>query len=396
MATSRSATLLALTAAALGALGTSPNARAQAADAPRVDYRYTQYREADVPADRMANGRATPRYEIDSHQFRAAGGVGEAYGLSADLTFETMSGASPWFVVPGPGGRPQQVMSGASIEEKRTDLLLGLTRSRGGQLGGIAVGHSEEEDYRATNASLRYERELADTVTTLSLGAGHSYDELRPTQGSVTPNVDAADRTATSGFLGLSRVLGEVTAVQSTVNVTLHDGYLSDPYKQAWVNSLGNTVDDRRPTSRTQVSWLTRLRHFFRGPDAALHADYRYYHDDWEVDAHTVELAWHQRIGQNLRLVPGARWYSQSQAYFYQPYYNNARADGLASSDYRLSPYAAVSFSLDANVTIADWGANLRYEAYRSEPGAALGDVTLENPGLVEFDVVSVAIKKAF
>lgn len=395
MSASRSTALLALTAAALGALGASPQARAQAADAPRVDYRYTQYREADVRPDRLS-GTDGQRFEIDSHQFRFGRGFGDGYGVSADLTFETLSGASPWFVQPGPGGRPQQVMSGASIEEKRADLLAEVTRGKGGRLGGVSVGHSEEDDYSATNAGLRYEHELADKLTTLSLGAGHSYDKLTPTQGRTATGTLAADRTATSGFVGVSRVLGEVTAVQSTVSVTQHDGYLSDPYKRAYIASGPTTVADRRPGSRMQLAWLTRLRHFFTGPGAALHADYRYYHDDWEVDAHSVELAWHQRVGRNLRLVPGARWYSQGQAYFYQPYYASARADGLASSDYRLSPYAAVSASLDANVTLAGWGLNARYEAYRSEAGAALGDVAVENPGLVDFDVVSLGIQKAF
>lgn len=390
-----SATLLALTAAALGALGAAPKARAQAADAPRVDYRYSHYREGDIPAERLSGGNGE-RFRIDSHQLRAQGPLADDLGFTAELTFEAMSGASPWFVQPGPGGRPQQVMSGASIEEKRTDLLLGLTRSKGGRSGGITAGYSQEEDYRAANAALRYDHELGDKVTTLSIGAGHSSDELRPTQGSTPTGTLAADRTATSAFAGVSRVLDEVTAVQSTVTYTFHDGYLSDPYKAAYIASIPGTVPDARPGTRSQVAWLTRLRRFFRGPGAALHADYRYYSDDWEVDAHAVDLAWHQRVGTGLRLVPGLRWYSQSQAFFYQPYYNAPRPDGLASSDYRISPYAAVSASLDAGVNFAGWSVDARYERYRSDAGLALGDVAVENPGLVDFDVVSLGVKKGF
>jgi len=184
--------------------------------------------------------------------------------------------------------------------------------------------------------------------------------------------------------------------VQTTLGYTHHSGYLADPYKQAWVVSLANVVPDQRPESRQQLTWSAQLRRFFRGADAALHLDYRYYHDNWEVDAHTVDLAWHQNVGHGVRLVPGLRWYSQSQAFFYEPYYATPRSDGLASSDYRLSPYGALSASLTASWDYRDWNASLSYQRYDSGTAYALGQVAVENPGLVDFQVVSLGLKKVF
>jgi hypothetical protein len=387
--------LLALTASALAALGPARAQEPAAAGGPQVDYRYSNYREGDLPADRIS-GSDGRRYEIDTHQFRLTQPLGDETELSADLTYETMSGASPWYVIPGSGGRPVQVMSGASIRDKRADLLLGATRRRGRASSSLSAGYSTEDDYRAVNVAVQGEFTLEDTVTTLSGGLGYSDDTLEPTQGATAVSVTRADRSATTVFAGYARVLDAATVVQSSLSYTLHDGFLSDPYKQAYVVSAGATVPDARPDRRGQIAWLTRLRRFFKGAGAALHADYRYYHDDWDIDAHTVDVAWHQRIGRSAAIVPGVRYYSQSQSYFYDPYYSQPRADGLASSDYRLSPYGALSANLTLAVDVAGWGASLRYERYDSDAGYALGKVNVENPGLVDFDIVSLGLKKAF
>lgn len=392
----KSPALLALTASALAALA-APRAPAQdtGADAPQVDYRFSAYREGALSADQVTAGDGE-RYEIQTHQFRVTQPLGDGGALTGDLAFEAMSGASPRFVQPGPDGKPVQVMSGASIEDQRTDVLLGVSRKRGGTATKLGAGYSLENDYEALNGSLAVERELADRVTTLSAGLGYSSDTLEPTQGKTPTHTLHDTRSAATAFVGYARVLDAVTAVQTSLSYTLHDGYLSDPYKDAYVVGLANTVPDRRPDQRNQFAWLTRLRHFFKGPGAALHLDYRYYHDDWKVDAHTVDLAWHQRLGDTLRLVPGLRYYSQSQAFFYEPYYNNPRGDGLASSDYRLAPYGAVSGSVMATADLGGWDLNLRYERYDSDADYALGNVAVENPGLVDFELVSFGVKKAF
>jgi hypothetical protein len=393
----RSPALLALTASALAALAPRAHGQQAPVTAPQVDYRYSNYREADMPGDRTLNGETSERYRIDTHQFRLTAPLGDDASLTGDLAFEAMSGASPRYVQPDGSGRPVQVMSGASIEDKRTDVLASFARRKGATGGSLGLGYSTENDYEAINGSVGIDHELADRATTLSAGLGYSSDTLEPTQSTkVMPHTTHETRTAATAFAGIARVLDPATVVQTTLSYTLHDGYLSDPYKDAYVVSAGGTVADRRPDQRGQLAWLTRLRHFFKDLRGAAHADYRYYHDDWQVDAHTVDLAWHQRIGATVRLVPGVRYYSQSKAFFYEPYYLNPRADGFASSDYRLAPYGALSASLMASVEVSNWTGSLRYEHYDSSGDYALGDVRVENPGLVDFEILSLGMKIAF
>jgi hypothetical protein len=172
-----------------------------------------------------------------------------------------------------------------------------------------------------------------------------------------------------------------------------NDGYLSDPYKKVWRADLSNTVADARPNERQQLVLNVRMRHYLPAVRAALHVDYRFFDDDWDISSHTVDLAWYQNLGDNWQLTPSLRYYSQSQAYFYGPFFYNARSDGYASSDYRLSPYGALSFRLRLERNWGEFSTNVEWESYRAAASLALDDVGVENPGLVEFDILSLGLK---
>ena len=134
--------------------------------------------------------------------------------------------------------------------------------------------------------------------------------------------------------------------------------------------------------------------------NASLHADYRFFIDDWEITSHTVELAWYQNLFRFLRVIPGIRYYTQSQADFYAPWFDVAPADGFASSDYRLSPYGALSYRIRAETLFTtwrlDWRAALSYERYMSSGDLAVSEVAVENPGLVSFNVLSLNFTTRF
>lgn len=374
-----SRTLLALTQAALALPGV-------AAAEVQTDYLFSYYDEQDIPRAQLAQGATAERYEIKSHLFRAVTSLDEQT-LGLNLTYESMSGASPWYVQPQPGtGRPLQAMSGASIREERIDVQGTWSRPVAPNLQtALSAGYSDEDDYRAINGGIELELEDAERGLTLTGGVGYSADELEPTQGVFPTGTRKDDKDTLTVYGGGALVLDAATVAQLSVNYQRGDGYLSDPYKQAWIEGESNTVQDSRPDGRQSWAVTGKLRHHLAGPNAALHLDYRYYHDDWEIDAHTLEFAWHQALPGSWRLSPSVRWYSQSQAFFYAPYYQTRRSDGFASSDYRLSPYGAVSGRLDLNKAFGGLTLGLGAEYYQADADYALEDVDVENPGLVEY-----------
>jgi hypothetical protein len=353
----------------------------------QTDYLFSWYQEADLPRERVGVG-ATERYDIKSHLFRLVAPRGETrYGVN--LTYETMSGASPWYVQPGADG-PIQQMSGASIREERIAADVSATLPLGAARLTVLGGVSDEDDYESASGGLAVERPSADDAVTWSAGVRYSADRLKPTQGAVPTGTRADEKTSTNGYAGVALVLDRRTLVQFGGSLSYAEGYLSDPYKQVYVqNLLGpgipGTQFDRRPDQRTGWSATAKLRRHVGAANAALHLDYRFYRDDWEVESHTTSLAWHQRFLVDWVLAPSVRYYSQGAAAFYSPWFASVPADGHMSSDYRLSPFGALGLRLDLDGSFGALGLGFGVEHYDADVRYANGPKDVANPGLVEY-----------
>ena len=387
--------LQALTAAAMS-LPAYQVAAATRDDTTRVSVRTALYDEASLDDDRVASA-TTERYDIEIGQFRASTPLGERFSVALDVAYETMSGASPWFVQPDADGRPVQVMSGATIDDARTDVLLSVSRySDSGRRVSVSVGQSTEDDYESQNLGVEVEWEDADKMTAYTVGGGYSTDTITPTdaQTRFPSRPDEEDKQSLTLLGGVSRILDAKTVIQTALSVSYLDGYLSDPYKLVFVDD--DIRQDTRPDGRWTGAWTTRLRRRFVGVGATAHLDYRLYGDDWEVVSHTLSLSWYQDIGDRITVTPSLRYYSQSQAFFYRPFFRSTRGDNLYSSDYRLSPYGAVTLGLAGEYRFEKLSLTGSIEQYESSGDYALGSVVTENPGLVDFTLVAVGLKYAF
>jgi hypothetical protein len=395
-------TLAMLTTSALALIpGLAERAAAQSQENGwSLQYGYSMYSEGSIAANKLSAG-SRGRYDIDTHQFKLDVPIGSYISLGFDVAYEKMTGASPWLIEPNLAGDPVVVMTGASISDARTDFLGSVTfigeKSRTSLSGGASI----EDDYTSINMGFGREKDFNEKATTFSWGVGFSTDESDPTDTSFTP--DPVKHTKKSGTfsMGLSQVIDRASVAQSSITLGYHDGYLSDPYKL--VSSGGVNLADRRPGTRTQIAWLTRYRRHFERMNGSLHADYQLNWDTWGVLANMVELGWHQELFRLFNLAPSLRYYSQSKADFYAPYF----APGLtattdASSDYRLSPYGAISFKLRAEANIGELiklpnaRIGVQYERYMSGAEFAMGRVGTENPALVDFDVMMLTLKTGF
>ncbi len=395
--------LHALSAGAAALPGLAGNGFAEApAERVRAEYGWSNYSEDSVDSDSLISGSEGDRYEIDMHQFSASVPLGDRFDAALDVSYETMTGASPWFILPAADGTPVQVMSGATIEEERTDLLLSgsyyLDRGKLSAGSGISV----EKDYTALNGNVAGEWHLNDKLTTLSGGLGFSFDDIEPTDSNLfLLRPEHGEKNSQSLFFGVAQVIDRFSVIQTSLAFQRSKGYLDDPYKQVFV--AGSVLADSRPDARLQGAWLTRYRRHFAPVEGTLHADYRFAVDDWSMTAHSFELAWYQSFFDFVRVVPSFRYYTQSQTNFYAPYYLVPRSDGHHSNDYRLSPYGAISWKVKAETDFhtpwirpIDWKANLTWERYRSDTDLAPVDVSIENPGLVSFNLLTFGLKALF
>jgi hypothetical protein len=398
----RPSILAALTASALALPGLAPPARADTpVDRWSIATATSFYIEDDLDSGQAAPGTETSRYEVRTQQLELRAPFTDRTDLALEFVHESMSGATPWFVEPDGNGEPVQVMSGATVKDERQDLLgTGSYYLDNGRLS-LRGGLSTENDYFSGNGGVEAAIDFNEKTTTLSSGFGFSFDTIEPTDANLFPTrVDEEEKQSYSMFASVSQVLNRAAALQSGLTLQHSTGFLSDPYKLISVG--GVNLADSRPDTRNQLTWLTRYRQHFERLAGTLHADYRFYLDDWEIYSHTIELAWYQELFDRFRLIPSLRYYDQSQASFYAPYFLALPSDGLASSDYRLSPYGALSWKLKAEAALNDWPAHmdwivgLAWERYLSGGNLALGDVRYENPGLVSFNVFTLSLSARF
>lgn len=376
---SPSRSLIALSSTALALPGIAD------ADAPppqtTASYKFSNYLEDPLRREQVPFG-SLERYDIDVHQFQLVAPLGRNHSLHIDANHESMSGASPWFTTPGLNGEPVINMSGASgIYDERSELAIGARYYLdSGSVGG-AIGYSEENDYRARYISFSGEHTLSSGMTTVAVGLSHSADDIFPTDAELFNRVRNEDKRSTSAVLSISQVINRVSSLQAAFSITEQAGFLSDPYK----------LRDVRPDAKTQFAISTAYRRFVIPTDAAVHANYRYYHDDFGISSHTLDLAWHQNLGDRWRLVPNVRYYAQVAADFFTNIDDFTRPlNEFQSSDYRLSAYGAISGGLSVVTRIRDWTATLTAERYLAQHKYSAYAVTLPGAALVQYTRVSL------
>lgn len=364
-----------------------------------VSARLHNYGESDLPqqssgAEALA---AKERYDIDVMQLNLALPVTASADVSISLQQDKMSGASPWYTSVDTKQQIMQVMSGASIEETRTDIEVNPRYFQGGVSYGVRLGVSDEDDYRSEMLGFNYERENAQKTGTWQFAVDYSDDKIEPVDYQIySIRPIKATRESTSFHLSYSKILNRFSMAQIGISFTEKSGYLADPYKAVFNHTTQTLESEQRPDSRSQWAVSAKWRRYQKQWDSALHADYRYYRDDWEVQSHAVDLALHKNLSTHWQIVPSLRYYSQQRAEFYQAYYVSPRADGLQSTDYRLASYGAVTVGLATVGRFGQWQLRLGAQRYRTDSGWGLKSDPVDNPGLVDFTLVSLGFDYRF
>jgi hypothetical protein len=267
----------------------------------------------------------------------------------------------------------------------------------------IGGGISDEPDYKSYFFNTDGSLDLDQKLTTLSWGASYTTSNIAASQdtnqgadlGDYAGQIRLKDNIETlygtrhdfAADLGLTQIISRDSLVSGTFSYTRSSGYLSDPYKltllafdnphqPAGVGTvLTQEVLDHRPDLRNQFSFDARYIQYIAGTDAALHVDYRFFHDDWGITSHTLDLSWYQPLGDGWMLVPGLRYYTQSAADFYQPYFLfNQAFPSLAPVNPAVGP--KINFG---KLPIRNFSSDERLSAYGSLTGQIAIDKQLRD-----------------
>ena len=374
-----------------------PNA-ALAAVAPEkktVSVRYSQYQEATLDANNVASGN-TGRYAIDVLQLGFSTPVKEKYSVDTSVTFETLSGASPYQTsTDSTNGETKVYMSGASIEEKRLDVGVSGTRYFDQGTVGSSVAISTEKDYQSIGLGVSGTLEINDKHTTLLASISTSFDKLSPTDaelfGGGRTAADGKSKRSVSIYEGVTQVISKDQTLQVGYGYTRMSGYLSDPYR----------TKDKRPNEREQHTLSAQYRHFLNQYGGmSWHLDYRFYQDDWGVTANTISSSVWKDLdvsGLHITLAPNVRYHWQHSADFYTLEAAPQAQNEFYSDDFRLSAYGAIAMGFDLQYHHTDATVTFGYSQYfSSEDWGITGSDNTDTPALLDFSVMSLGIDYRF
>lgn len=327
--------LLAVTLASLAPRG------ARAEDS--ISYKYEDYREM---GGRIAVRTQGAFIEKD---------MGTATKLKLEGILDSIAGATP-NGQPARAGSDQVPLS--NLTERRKAWSGELSHQFQRVNLALGVSNSRESDYVSTGWAVNTVTDFNQKNTTLLLGIAGTDDTIK-----VFYQAARAEKDTNDVIVGVTQLLNPQTSLTCNFTWGRQRGYLSDAYKLVQKNveiipgvSLPLTFGENRPAERDKWIGLLALNRAFPEMHGAVDATYRFYRDSFGTRAHTVDLAWFQRLGEKVLLRPGLRFYDQGAADFY--HYNlddtsivpvqgpPRRAGPFYSSDYRLSSMQTFTYGL--------------------------------------------------
>jgi hypothetical protein len=316
-----------------------------------IAYKYSDYRES---GDRIAVKTQGAYIEKD---------LGTEMHLKLEGVLDAITGATP-SGQPAPAGSTQVPLS--QLHERRKAWNADLSRQFSHVNVAVGFGNSRESDYVSNGWSLNTLTDFNQKNTTLLAGVAGTDDDIK-----VFFQKPLVKKRSNDVIVGVTQLLDPRTSV--TLNLTWGrvTGYLADPYKLVQKNTelfpgvfLPLTFAENRPHERNKGILYLGLNRTYPELRGALEASYRFYHDTYDTNAHTIDLAWFQRVGERVIVRPSFRFYDQSAAEFYHynldttsivPSTGAPRVAGpFYSSDFRLSAFRTYTYGVKVIWNITD------------------------------------------
>ncbi|MEO9146320.1 MAG: DUF3570 domain-containing protein [Ginsengibacter sp.] len=267
-------------------------------------------------------------------------------------------------------------ISSASRSDTRVYPSLNWTRSnvQTGNSIGFTGSYSHEYDYQSVGAGFNLTRLSHNKNTQFDLKLQAYLDrwtvilplELRPpVYGSGSDDderpVDYRPRNSYSASFSISQVINTRLQVLITAEPSWQHGLLATKYQRVYFNAdfakgvgpNGNVYNERSenlPDNRYKLPVAVRVNYFL-GDHYIIRTFYRYYIDNWGIQAHTAEIEIPVKLTSFISISPFYRYNNQKGTHYFAPYGQHNIDETYYTSDYDLS--TLTSNFIGANFRIA-------------------------------------------
>lgn len=172
------------------------------------------------------------------------------------------------------------------------------------------------------------------------------------------------NRNSYSASLSFSQILSKKIQMSVFMDVLKQEGLLATPYQRVYFADKSNyyigqaqyipvyettenkgvyrLADDieRLPNTRFKVPIGTRIN-FYINEYVVAKTYYRYYEDNWGIQAHTASIELPIKLGQKFTVYPMFRYYVQTASDYFAPFEKHVSTEKYYTSDYDLSAFNA-------------------------------------------------------
>lgn len=337
--------------------------------------------------------------------FNATGASGAGYDDKTTIG-KNAAASSPY-------GTPWQASSGASKSDQLASVTANYSHNSDNRnnIWNADVSFSNEYDYTSVGFGGGFTKLFNEKNTEISIKANAYLDQWRPIyptelheyakyganfqsngffsgvpvldQNGTTSNgylpsafkpYDKSNRNSYSASFSFSQILTKKIQMSIFMDVLQQEGLLGTPYQRVYFADKANyyigqsqyipvyttsenkgvyqLADDkeRLPSTHFKIPIGARLN-FYINEYVVARTYYRYYQDNWGIQAHTASIELPIKISSSFTAYPMFRYYTQTASDYFAPYEKHLSTEKYYTSDYDLSKFDSSQYGLGFTYT---------------------------------------------
>lgn len=240
--------------------------------------------------------------------------------------------------------------SSASSKDLRAYFNFGYTQKDldKGTTYGIRLGLSNEYDYFSINGGLSFTKEWNEGNSELSLQAQAFIDSWRlyfPDELKEKVSVAGKGRNSYNFSAVYSKVINQRMQMSISGEAIYMTGLLSTPFHRVFFNDQSSADIERLPDSRLKFPISVRLN-YFAHERFVIRTFYRYYTDDFGIDAHTGSIEVPIKLSDSYTISPYYRYHTQTGSQYFAAFGAHSSSETFYTSDYDLSELSSQQYGL--------------------------------------------------
>lgn len=137
--------------------------------------------------------------------------------------------------------------------------------------------------------------------------------------------------------LTYSQIINNRLQMMVLLDPTYQRGFLSMPFHRVYFTN-GSLKTESLPHDRFKLPIGIRAN-YFAGDKFIIRSFYRFYHDNWGLNAHTADLESVAKLSPFFSISPFYRFHTQNGVRYFAPYLMHLATESLYSSNYDLSKF---------------------------------------------------------